>query len=219
MGECPGTFFTSPYQSKFFNAFKGESFMCVENDELYLQGTRDSKPERREHSYMLFEFVKCHKDLLEEGDEPCAEMSDINDWLATKAAHLRILNQRVDMRKKNQISENEIWMPVVQFKPGVFTDQGFRYRENILPKEKSILPWVGNDLKKFYDVTFYSSDAILVQDDFPIIAEMYFRINGDSIIYTQVDYGLLSFLGDVGGVESLVYQILFFIFGGFLQFN
>ena len=96
--------------------------MCVDNDELYLQGTRDSKPERREHSYLMFEFVKCHQDLLEEGDEPCAQMSAINEWLKYKAAHLRILNQRVDMRKKDRISENEIWMPAVQFKPGVFTD-------------------------------------------------------------------------------------------------
>ena len=78
----------------------------------------------------MFEFLKCNADLLEEGDEPCAEMSAINEWLSTKAAHLRIMNERVDMLKKNRISENEIWTPVVQFKPGVFTDQGFRYREN-----------------------------------------------------------------------------------------
>ena len=72
---------------------------------------------------------------------------------------------------------------------------------------------------KIYDVTFFSSDAILVQNDFPIIAEMYFRLNVDSREYKKVDYDILSFLLDIGGVEPLLYQILLFIFGGFLQFN
>lgn len=72
----------------------------------------------------MYEFLKCTDELLEEGDPPCASMEDINKWLSTKSAHLRVLNMKVDftLYSNTIIRQNEIWLPSVQFKAGIYTD-------------------------------------------------------------------------------------------------
>ena len=62
---------------------------------------------------MVYEFVKCHEAIRNEGDPPCAPIDEINTWLSEKSAHLRVLNQKVDFSKENNLRENEIWMPAV----------------------------------------------------------------------------------------------------------
>lgn len=146
-------------------------------------------------------------------------MSEINKWLATKSAHLRVLNKKVDFTKLELVRENEIWMPLVSFKPGTFTDQGFRFRQNTIPRDDHWLPGVGESKQKFYDVTYYSSDAIVVGENYMTIAEMYFRINTDCRQYHKSEYSLLNLLGDIGGVEMLLTQIFLFLLGGFIHFN
>ena len=146
-------------------------------------------------------------------------MDSINKWLETKSAHLRILNQKVDFTKKDQVRENEIWMPLVSLKAGTFTDQGFRFRQNRVPRDDHWLPGVGDSIQKFYDVTFYSSDVLAVGPNFMTIAEMYFRIHSDSREYHKSQYSIINFLSDYGGVELLLTQILMFVFGSFIQFN
>ena len=36
-------------------------------------------------------------------------------------------------------------------------------------------------VKKFYDITTFSSDILSVGPDYPLIGEMYFRIKADSV--------------------------------------
>ena len=96
---------------------------------------------------------------------------------------MRVLNDKIDFTKYDAgvIRQNEIWLPTLKFKPGLFTDQGFRFQENSFKKDDHWLPGVGLNTLKFYDVTFFSSDQIEVGENYPIIAEMYFRIKADSV--------------------------------------
>ena len=73
-----------------------------------------------------------------------------------------------------------------------------------MPIDEHWLPGVGASKQFYYDVTFFSSDQIVVGDDFNTIAEMYFRINTDTIIHQRSSYNLVSWLCDIGGIELLM---------------
>lgn len=69
----------------------------------------------QEHSYVIYEFLKCTDDLREDGDPPCANIEDINVWLDKKSAHIRVLNKKVDFSLYDNlhVRQNEIWLPAV----------------------------------------------------------------------------------------------------------
>ena len=97
VGQCPESFYITEYEKMFYNAFgKGGNLLCSTDESVYLQGTRDSKVALQEHSYLIYEIVKCTKDSRKDGDPPCETMGNINKWLSTKAAHMRVLNKKVD---------------------------------------------------------------------------------------------------------------------------
>lgn len=74
-------------------------------------------------------------------------------------------------------------MPAVQLQAGIYTDTGYRFRENQFYKSDHWLPGVHESFSYYYDVTFFSSDRIVVDDDFNTIAEMYFRVKTDTLIH------------------------------------
>ena len=59
---------------------------------------------------------------------------------------------------------------------------------------------MGSGEEKFYDVTFFSSDEIIVGDTAQTLAEMYFRIKVDAIDHERNVYSIMDWLGDVGGI-------------------
>ena len=81
------------------------------------------------------------------------------------------------------------------------------------------MPGLRESLKTYYDVTFFSSDSLVVDDDYKVIAEMYFRIKTDAIIHSRQVYNLMDWLGSIGGVEEILTKLLIFLFGGFANFN
>ena len=192
----------------------------MDND-VYTQGTRDSRVQKENHSLLVYEFRKCEDENRLPDDPPCKPMKQINDWLRTKAVHLRILNDKIDFSKFDHgaVRQNEIWMPLLKFKPGVFSDAGYRFRENTFIKADHYIPMVGNSIQKFYDVTFFSSDEMEVTDEYPVIAEMYFRIKADTIIHSRSVFSIKEWLGSVGGVEQSLLDMLIVVFGGYCQFN
>lgn len=66
----------------------------------------------------------------------------INDWLETKVVHLRVLNEKIDSSKfdKGIVRQNEIWMPAMRMRPGLYHDAGYRFRENTINLKDSWLP-------------------------------------------------------------------------------
>ena len=60
-------------------------------------------------------------------------MPEINTWLSQKIVHMRIINDKIDFTKFDEEAErqNEIWMPAIKLKPGLYSDTGYRFRENL----------------------------------------------------------------------------------------
>lgn len=57
---------------------------------------------------------------------------------------------------------------------------------------------------KFYDVTTFNSDEYAVSENYPLIAEMYFRIKTDAIDHSRVVFSLMEWLGAIGGIEDIL---------------
>lgn len=87
---------------------------------------------KKTHSYLIYEFAKCQESERLLDDPPCAEPAAITDWLRTKGVHMRVLNDKIDFSQfgLGAIRQNEIWMPLMKFKEGYYTDAGYRFREN-----------------------------------------------------------------------------------------
>ena len=100
---------------------------------------------------------------------------------------MRVLNDKIDFSQfgLGAIRQNEIWMPLMKFKEGYYTDAGYRFRENKFEQKDHWVPGKDVNEKKFYDVTFFSSDEIEVGKDFNLVAEMYFRIKTDLIVHSR----------------------------------
>ena len=55
---------------------------CIDNDEIYLQGTRDSTTLKQNHAYIIYEIWKCTDDPSRKlADYPdCASREEIQAW-------------------------------------------------------------------------------------------------------------------------------------------
>lgn len=52
-----------------------------------------------------------------------------------------------------------------------------------------------------------------------MIADMYFRLDVDQVSHGRVVYGLMDFIGSLGGVSNLLLQIVGWVFGGYAAFH
>ena len=68
-------------------------------------------------------------------------------------------------------------------------------------------------------MTTFSSDILTVDDAFPLIGEMYFRIKADSVDHNRTVFGIVDWLGAVGGIRDILFEFIAFLFGGYIQFN
>ena len=57
----------------------------MQNPDVYLEGTRDAQFLKQEHAYIIYEILKCHEDIREDGDPECASIEETNNWLKSKA--------------------------------------------------------------------------------------------------------------------------------------
>ena len=93
--------------------------------------------------------------------------------------HMIGLNNKIDFTKFDHTSvrQSEIWQNSVRLKAGTFTDLGYRFRENTFDKSDHWIPGVKESDLKFYDSVFFNTDQIGVPDDYPVIAEYWFRVD------------------------------------------
>ena len=134
---------------------------------------------------------------------------------------MRVLNDKIDFSKfdDNTIRQNEIWLPTIKFKPGLFTDAGYRFRQNIFKRADHWFPGTGTTIEKFYDILLFSNDEIEVGKEFMTIAEMWFRVKTDNITHTREVFSFMNWLGSIGGITGLLTTFAVFLFGGYTQFN
>ena len=112
-----------------------------------------------------------------------------------------------------------MWLPFVKFKPGLFSDTGYRFRENSFEQEDNWIPGGRVKTNKFYDVQFFSSDEIEVGTDFNTIAEMYFRVKTDTILHRRKVFSMMNWFGAVAGIEQFLLELMLLFFGGYASFN
>jgi len=72
---------------------------------------------------------------------------------------------------------------------------------------------------EYYDITLFNADTLDVPVDFPVIAEMYFRLDLDSLKHERSVYQVMDLLGDVGGVSDILMSVAFFLCGGYVTFH
>ena len=151
----------------------------------------------------------------------CAGKDQIKSWLEYKVVHLRVLNDKINFSKFNHesVRQNESWLPVVPLRSGIFSDTGYRMRENIFYKYDNYAPWGTVKEQKFYDVELFSSDSIPVTDEYPVLVEMYIRVKVDSIGHSRKVYAMMDWLGSIGGIRDILMEMLSAFFGGYCAFN
>ena len=132
--------------------------------------------------------------------------------------HWSVLNEKLDFSKwdNDHIRQNEIWLPTLPMIPGKFTDSGYRFRENIFNNGYNIWPTAKSSKDRFFDVFEYSSDTLSVGLDYPVIAEMYFRISVDRLVHSRTVFRVMDWLGAIGGVEDILMKVIAIVFGGFI---
>ena len=86
-------------------------------------------------------------------------------------------------------------------------------------KQDFWIPGIAYHVDKFHDLILFSSDSIVVGDDYMTIAEMYFRLNTESISHSRVVYSMMDWLGSIGGIRDILLEAVVIFFGGYIQFN
>ena len=89
-----------------------------------MQGNRDSAVYHKDHSYIIWNVVRCSEETRQEGDPECATTPEIDKWVGTKRIFMRVLNEKVDFKSWDEESfrQNEIWFPMIPMNSGKFTD-------------------------------------------------------------------------------------------------
>lgn len=90
---------------------------CVDNEDVYLQGTRDSATLKQEHAYIVYEIWRCTDDPSRkmEGYPDCAPQEEIEAWMSSKLATMKVINTKIDFLDRGDfaVRYNEIFIPSV----------------------------------------------------------------------------------------------------------
>jgi len=70
---------------------------------------------------------------------------------------------------------------MIPMKSGLFSDTGYRFRQNYFNRYDDWYPLGSYNSTIFYDLHFYNSDTVTVGDDYTKIAEMFYRLEVDEI--------------------------------------
>ena len=102
---CSAEYFKTDYEKMFYDLNKNNHLLCVEDPSIFIQGTRDSRVKKLNHSFLVYEFLKCTDTRLEiDPNYKCETKPAINKWLETKTVHMRVLNEKVDFTKFDEMS-------------------------------------------------------------------------------------------------------------------
>lgn len=214
---------------------------CVEDpdDLIYLQGTRDSTINEEDHSYIVYETVRCSEAEYDNYDAnagypdvkiprtPCADPEVVEPevqsytnskaWTEKKIVAMKLLNTKIDFYDFSELAirYNEVFIPGVPM--NMYSDTGYRFRYNEFERQDG---WFGpkNVLNAFFDYMFYNSDTY-PSGPKGVIAEMYFRLEVDQVSHGRVVYTIMDFIGDLGGVPDLLLQICGWVLGGWAAFH
>ena len=131
------------------------------------------------------------------------------------------MNEKIDFTKwgtkhaRGSIKENEMWLPAVQLKAGIYSDVGYRFRENKYSKTDHWFPLMGESDETFYDCLHFSSDELNVDMNHTKVAELFIRLKTDRMFHERRVFSFIDWLGSIGGIEEIFTKTLIFLFGGY----
>lgn len=194
---------------------------CIDHlDDVYLQGNRDSVYNLKDSSYLIYEIHKCTNATRLPGYPECAPKEEMEKWLSTKYAAFKMINQKIDFTDRDEfaVRMNEIYVPAIPIKSGLFSDTGYRWRYN---KFERYDKWWSQNMTTnlFYDFMFYNSDTFTVSEEETRLAEMYFRLEVDIISHSRVVFSSMDFIGSLGGVSGFVMDMAGWFYGGYAAFH
>jgi hypothetical protein len=189
-------------------------------EDVYLEGNRDSVYNLEDSSYIIYEIHKCTEATKFPGNPDCAPISEIDAWIENKYAAFKMINQKIDFTDRDEFAVrfNEIYVPAIPLKSGIFSDTGYRWRYNIFERYDK---WWSQSktINLFYDFMFYNSDSFTVPKEKTELAEMYIRLEVDIISHSRVVFSSMDFIGSLGGVSDFVMQVARWFYGGYAAFH
>lgn len=75
----------------------------------------------------------------------------------------------------------------------------------------------GSGIDKFYDIIGYSFDCYKQRKE--RLNEMWVRIAVDQINHRRKVFGMMDFIGAIGGVSRVFFSLAIFLYGGYAGFN
>jgi hypothetical protein len=75
---------------------------------VYLQGTKSSSFAEEKEVLVIIEILKCTEETRLPDDPECADREAINEWINTKKAFFKVLNNKMDFDNIN----NEKDLPI-----------------------------------------------------------------------------------------------------------
>ena len=100
---CTDDNFKTEYGKQFFKRNQKDMLHCIDEETVFLQGTRDFQVLKKDHSIMIFEASKCTEKSLKElygkdDTTECEKPEVINQWLIDykKRMYIHVLNDKLD---------------------------------------------------------------------------------------------------------------------------
>jgi hypothetical protein len=174
----------------------------------------------KDSAYIVYEIYKCSEETRLPGYPACASEPEIKDWISDKFIAFKILNQKIDFsdRDERAVRLNEIFVPGVSMRAGTYCDTGYRFRYNKFERYDN---WWSSKMTTnvFYDYMLYNSDCYFVDESKREIAEMYYRLEVDSVLHSRVVFSSMDFIGSLGGVSDFVLMMAGWVYGGYAAFH
>ena len=101
----------------------------------------------------------------------------------------------------------------------MYSDVGYRFRTNIFLVWDTIAPYHYFKEMFFWDFKFYNQDTYKSTEDITLIAEIYFRLEIDSILHSRKTETFFSWLEAMGGIPEILKMFAQMVIGTYLGFH
>ena len=83
-----------------------ETHFCMEDKDVYLQGTRDSATNEQEHAYVVYEVLVCTEDTRDPDLDPECETDreKIEEWFSEKLIQVKVIDYKIDFKNRESFA-------------------------------------------------------------------------------------------------------------------
>lgn len=167
MKDCElSDFMKSDFEKKYAQyRIKTTPSLCINDpdNEIYVQGTRDSAVFQKNQSFIAFEVYRCNnetthynKTLNMTVNNTCKTEDEIDEFISNKNVLPIIINKQANFDSfEDFTTEMEMWQVNMKLGPGLYTDAGYRFRlNNYERKDRWYFPL--KEESSFTDLTFFA---------------------------------------------------------------